>query len=53
MAQLAPEVEQQLSELSDADWAALVARVRPPASQPGDSGRAEAQRRFGKSQAPK
>jgi hypothetical protein len=48
MAQLAPEVEQQLSELSDSDWAALVARVRPPATSSGAAGKAEAEKRFGK-----
>jgi hypothetical protein len=45
--QLDPAVEQQLADLSDEDWHALMARVRPPSERPGDGGRAEAQRRFG------
>jgi hypothetical protein len=32
MPDLEPAVEQTLAELSDADWAALTARVRPPSS---------------------
>ena len=30
MAELPPEVEQQLADLSDEDYRALLARVRPP-----------------------
>ena len=33
MAELTPEVEQQLADLSDEDYAALLARVRPPKSK--------------------
>lgn len=32
MVELDPQLEQQLSELSDDDWRALSARVRPPTS---------------------
>ncbi len=32
MATLDPVTEQQLADLSDEDWAALTARVRPPSS---------------------
>jgi hypothetical protein len=48
MAQLAPEIEQQLADMSDGDWQALVARVRPPATSSGAAGKAEAEKRFGK-----
>lgn len=44
MADLGNEVEQQLADLDDGDWNALVARVRQPAAS-GDGGRAEARRR--------
>ena len=33
MAELDPAVEQQLADLSDQDWSALTARVRPPTSR--------------------
>ena len=49
MGDLPAEVEQQLAEMGDADWQALTARVRPPVARPGDAGRAEADRRFSKS----
>lgn len=45
MSELAPEVEQQLADLDDADWRALTARVRPPSA--GQAGLDEAARRFG------
>lgn len=32
MGDLDPAVEQQLADLSDSDWSALQARVRPPSS---------------------
>jgi hypothetical protein len=46
MPNLTPEEEQKLADLTDDDWQALTARVRPPLSG-GDAGRAEAQRLFG------
>ena len=46
MAFLDPAVEQQLAEMSEEDFYALTARVRPPAEQPGAAGRAAAQKRF-------
>lgn len=46
MAFLDPAVEQELAEMSDEDFYLLTARVRPPAEQPGDAGRAAAQKRF-------
>lgn len=33
MAELTPEVEQQLADMSDEDYRALHARVRPPGSK--------------------
>lgn len=49
MPELAPEVEQQLAEMSDEDFRALTARVRPPAApRPGQGGIAAAEKRFGK-----
>ena len=42
--ELAPEVEQQLADMSDEDWNALRVRVRLPA--PGEAGAREARRRF-------
>lgn len=45
---LGTEVEERLAQLDDTAWDALVCRVRPPATPPGDGGRAEAERRFGK-----
>ncbi|MEN4399374.1 hypothetical protein ACNQR7_26960 [Mycolicibacterium senegalense] len=44
MAELTPEVEQSLADLSDDDWHALTLRVRPPA--PGAGGLAAAKERF-------
>ena len=47
MAELAAEVEQQLADMTDNDFAALTARVRPPKTRSGSGGRAEAEKRFG------
>lgn len=44
MPELTPEIEQHLADMTDEDWRALLARVRPP--NPGDGGLAEAHRRF-------
>jgi hypothetical protein len=40
------QAEEYLAELPDEEFAAVLRRVRPPAVQPGDAGRAEAARRF-------
>ncbi|WP_322857762.1 hypothetical protein [Mycobacterium shigaense] len=54
MGDIAEAFEQHLRSLSDDDWNALVTRVRTddtkPSTSPGDAGRAEATRRFGKDQ---
>ncbi|VBA43955.1 hypothetical protein LAUMK136_05361 [Mycobacterium attenuatum] len=57
MGDIAEAFEQHLRSLSDNDWNALVAKVRPAptpdnaaadqGAQPGDSGRAAAAKRFG------
>lgn len=52
MAELDPAVEQQLADMSDEDFRALTARVRPPvALRPGQGGIAAAEKRFGKREA--
>jgi hypothetical protein len=49
MTELSPEAEQQLADMSDEDYRALTARVRPPefGSRKGDAGKAAAEKRFG------
>jgi hypothetical protein len=42
------QAEEYLAELPDDEFAAVIRRVRPPAAQPGDAGRAEAARRYPK-----
>jgi hypothetical protein len=42
------QAEEYLAELPDDEFAAVLKRVRPPQTQPGDAGRAEAAKRFPK-----
>jgi hypothetical protein len=42
------QAEEYLAELPDTEFDQLLRRVRPPATRPGDAGRAEAAKRFGK-----
>jgi hypothetical protein len=41
LVELPPEVEQQLADMSDEDYRALVARVRPPHNTPENHNRKE------------